>query len=76
MLSATKAVAQWDAATLSAHINYVASDGSAHVVWYETSQGIQAKAHLANTLSLAGVSVWVLGSEDSSFWAGVSAGLQ
>ena len=76
LVTATHATPQWDAATQSAHINYVAADGSAHEVWYETSQGIQAKAHLANTLNLAGVSVWVLGSEDTSFWAGVAAGLQ
>lgn len=76
LLMSTNATPQWDATTQSAHFNYVAPDGSSHAVWYETSQGIQAKAHLANTLNLAGVSVWVLGSEDSSFWAGVTAGLQ
>jgi len=76
LIAATNAVPQWDAVSQSAHFNYVATDGSVHEVWYETPQGLQAKTQLANTLGLAGVSVWVLGSEDGDFWAGVSAALK
>lgn len=76
LIAATHAVPQWDAVSQSAHFNYVATDGSAHEVWYETPQGLQAKAQLANTLGLGGVSVWVLGSEDGSFWTGISAALK
>ncbi|ANJ75791.1 hypothetical protein A9Y76_25325 [Ralstonia insidiosa] len=76
LIASTNAVPQWDTVNQSAHFNYVASDGSTHEVWYETSQGLQAKAQLANTLGLAGVSVWVLGSEDASFWTGISAALK
>lgn len=76
LLATTNAVPQWDAVSQSAHFNYVATDGSAHEVWYETVQGLQAKAQLANALGLGGVSVWVLGSEDGNFWAAVSAALK
>lgn len=76
LIAATNALPQWDVASQSAHFNYVATDGSAHEVWYETPQGLQAKAQLAITLGLGGVSVWVLGSEDGSFWTGVSAALK
>ena len=76
LITATNAVPQWDTVSQSAHFNYVATDGSAHEVWYETPQGLQAKARLANTLGLAGVSVWVLGSEDGSFWTGISTALK
>jgi spore germination protein YaaH len=65
----------WDPVTESEHFDYTASDGSLHQVWYETSQGIQDKAHLAVTLGLAGVSMWALGYENDDFWSAVSAGL-
>ncbi|MCT7328974.1 glycosyl hydrolase family 18 protein [Ralstonia mojiangensis] len=73
LIATTGATAQWDAATQSAHFNYTATDGSAHEVWYETAQGLQTKAAMANTLNLAGVSMWVLGAEDTSFWGAITA---
>ncbi|WP_024974447.1 glycosyl hydrolase family 18 protein [Ralstonia pickettii] len=76
LITATHAVAQWDSISQSAHFNYIATDGATHEVWYETPQGLQAKAQLANTLGLAGASVWVLGSEDANFWTGISAALK
>jgi len=75
LLASTGAKAQWDAATNSAYFNYTASDGTPHQVWYENTQGIQLKAHFAKSMGLAGVSMWALGEEDSSFWTAVSAGL-
>ncbi|WP_175425745.1 glycosyl hydrolase family 18 protein [Trinickia violacea] len=74
LLASTGATPQWDAATRSAYINYTASDSSAHQVWYETAQGLQAKAQFAKTLGLAGVSMWALGDEDATFWSAVTAG--
>lgn len=75
LLASTGATPQWDAATHSAHINYTASDSSAHQVWYETPQGLQTKAQFAKTLGLAGVSMWALGDEDATFWNAVTAGI-
>lgn len=76
LLSSTHAVPQWDSSTDSAYIDYAAGDGSMHEVWYETPEGIQAKAHLAVSLNLKGVSMWALGLEDARFWTAVVAGLK
>ncbi|WP_199030824.1 glycosyl hydrolase family 18 protein [Ralstonia sp. ASV6] len=73
LITTTGATAQWDATTQSGHFNYTATDGSAHEVWYETAQGLQTKAAMANTLNLAGVSMWVLGAENASFWSAITA---
>lgn len=75
LLATTGATQQWDAATNSAYVNYTASDGSPHKVWYETPQGITLKAHFAVTMHLAGVSMWALGYEDATFWNAVTTGL-
>ncbi|NPT44087.1 spore protein O [Paraburkholderia sp. 1N] len=75
LLASTGAPPQWDAATNSSHIAYVASDGSTHQVWFETTQSIQVKAQFANTLNLAGVSMWALGDEDASFWSAIKAAI-
>ncbi|WP_198139555.1 glycosyl hydrolase family 18 protein [Ralstonia sp. A12] len=73
LITTTGATTQWDATTQSAHFNYTAADGSAHEVWYESAQGLQTKAAMANTLNLAGVSMWVLGAENASFWSAITA---
>jgi spore germination protein len=65
----------WDPVSESEHFDYTASDGSMHQVWYETTQGIQDKTHLAVSLKLAGVSMWALGFENGVFWRAVNAGL-
>ncbi|MBV8125151.1 MAG: hypothetical protein JOY60_04340 [Burkholderiaceae bacterium] len=75
LLSSSGAAAQWDAVTNTAYFNYTATDGSSHQVWYDTHQGLQVKARYATTMQLAGVSMWVLGDEDASFWSAVKAGL-
>lgn len=75
LVKATGAKPVYDPASESEYFNYLASDGSHHQVWYETTQGIQDKAHLAVDLDLAGVSMWALGFEDASFWSAVDAGL-
>jgi spore germination protein len=76
LLASTQAVAQWDAVTDSAHIDYTDSNGHSHEVWYETALGIQIKSAFAVSLGLKGVSMWALGMEDASFWSAVEAGLQ
>lgn len=76
LLTSTNAVPQWDATTESAYIDYTDSNGDAHEVWYETTEGIQDKAEFANSLDLLGVSMWALGLEDASFWTAVQAGLK
>lgn len=73
LIAKTGATPLWDASTQSGHFNYTATDNSAHEVWYETAQGLQAKAAMANTLNLAGVSMWVLGAEDTNFWNAINA---
>ena len=75
LIAATGATPAWQASSESEHFDYTASDGSSHQVWYETTQGIQDKAHLAVSFNLLGVSVWALGFEDKHFWDAVIAGL-
>ena len=75
LVTAAGAHPSWDPVSESEHFDYTAGDGSMHQVWYETSQGIQDKTHLAVTLKLGGVSMWALGFENGSFWSAVDAGL-
>jgi spore germination protein len=80
ILARTGAVPAWDSRSLSAHIAYTntigTQDGSAHVAWYETPEGIAAKSALVRRYRLAGLSMWVLGDEDLCFWQAVAAGLK
>ena len=80
ILAKTGATPVWDAETKSAHIAYTNSigttDGSAHIAWYETPAGIAAKTALVPKYNLAGLSMWVLGDEDLSFWQAAIAGLR
>jgi spore germination protein len=80
ILARTGATPIWDEQTKSAHIAYTnspgTSDGAAHVAWYETAAGIAAKTALVTKYNLAGLSMWVLGDEDLSFWQAAIAGLQ
>lgn len=75
LIASTGATPKWDAATNSAYIDYTASDGSPHEVWYETPQSIQTKSTFATTFKLAGVSMWALGLEDASFWKAVTTAI-
>ena len=75
LVQSTGANPVWDPVTESEHFDYTASDGSKHQVWYETTQGIQDKAHLAVKLNIAGVSMWALGFENGAFWSAVNTGL-
>ncbi len=80
ILARTGATPIWDEQTKSAHITYTnsmgTSDGATHVAWYETAAGIAAKTALVTKYNLAGLSMWVLGNEDLSFWQAAIAGLR
>jgi spore germination protein len=80
ILAKTGATPVWDAGAKSAHISYTNSmgttDGASHVAWYETPEGIAAKTALVTKYGLAGLSMWVLGDEDLSFWQAAIAGLR
>jgi spore germination protein YaaH len=80
ILAKTGAVPVWDAKTKSVHIAYTNSigtmDGAYHIAWYETPAGISAKTALVTKYNLAGLSMWVLGDEDLSFWKAAIAGLR
>jgi len=80
ILARTGATPVWDDRTKSAHIAYTNSigthDGAPHVAWYETPAGISAKAALVTRYNLAGLSMWVLGDEDLSFWLAAVAGMK
>lgn len=80
ILARTGAIPAWDDRTKSARIAYTNSigtaDGAAHVAWYETPAGIAAKSALVTKYDLAGLSMWVLGNEDLSFWQAAVAGMQ
>jgi spore germination protein YaaH len=72
----TGATPQWDSVAQSAFMSYTSSDRHQHQIWYETPASIQVKAGLVAKYHLAGLSMWELGQEDTSFWNAVSAGLR
>jgi len=76
LIARTGGVPQWDSATSSPWFDYVAGDGSSHVVWYENARSAQTKATLVRQHSLAGVSVYALGFDDPAYWAAIAAGLR
>lgn len=75
LLAQTHATAAWDAKSSSPYFHYTAKNGAKHVVWYENARSITLKSRLAQSLGLAGVSVWVLGANNADFWKAVRAGL-
>ena len=80
ILTKTGATPLWDGQTKSVTLAYTNSigtkDGAHHVAWYEAPAGISAKTALVTKYNLAGLSMWVLGDEDLSFWQAAIAGLQ
>lgn len=71
LLAATGAQPQWDAPTSSPWFGYTATDGAAHVVWYENARSTALKAQLAAKANVASVSVWVLGLDDRAYWRAI-----
>ena len=74
LLARTQAQPKWDAAASSPWFRYTATNGSAHVVWYENARSTGLKARLAAQGQVASVSVWVLGLDDESYWRAITAG--
>jgi spore germination protein len=64
----------WDVQSQSPWFVY-SLDGVPHQVWYEDQKSAALKLDLVSLYGLAGVSVWNLGFEDSSFWEVVAEGL-
>jgi spore germination protein len=74
LIAKTGAVPQWDAPTSSPWFSYTTTNGTSHVVWYESSRSIKLKASLAANNSVGSVSVWALGLDDPSYWKAIAAG--
>jgi spore germination protein len=72
-LVAIKAGPEWDDATSSAHFSYT-ENGHEHVIWGENTRSLRLKAQLAVKYHLAGVSIYALGMEDSTFWWALRSG--
>ncbi|REG04743.1 spore germination protein YaaH [Pelolinea submarina] len=51
-------------------------EGDEHIVWYEDTASIRAKASLVGRYNLGGIAVWALGQEDAGFWQAALEPLQ
>jgi spore germination protein YaaH len=85
-LAASKGiVAQWDVARAERSFSYteqatgVDATGAPatctvnRTVWYADAQAVYERAWVAERQDLAGISLWSLGSDDSSVWEGIVA---
>ena len=59
---------KYDYKSQAPFINYTASNGKKHIVWFEDARSIQAKFNLVKTLRLRGVSYWKLGLPFPQNW--------
>ena len=76
LLWQTSATPEWDAATSSPWFDYIAADGSSHVVWYENARSIALKAALAAQPGVSGVSIYALGFDNADFWQSLAQGFR
>lgn len=76
LLQKADAAPQWDEKSQTPYLRYTAADGAQHVVWYEDSRSIAAKAQLVGKYGLAGVAVWRMGLENEEFWMAVEKGME
>jgi spore germination protein len=74
LLVKTGGTPQWDAPSSSPWFSYTASNGAAHVVWYENAQSIALKTALATNSAVSGISVFALGFDNADFWQAVLSG--
>ena len=58
---------QWDDARSSPHVSFD-TNGHRTELWFENARSLQAKLHLAHEMGFIGISAWVMGQEDPSFW--------
>ena len=52
------------------HFSYTRG-GVLHTVWYESPQGFAGKEQIVKQYGLAGMALWTLGGEPSSFWSNI-----
>ncbi|MDF9408627.1 glycosyl hydrolase family 18 protein [Pelotomaculum isophthalicicum JI] len=64
--------AKWNDKFSSPFFTYYDEKGYKHEVWFENKYSLRLKLDLANCYNIAGIAVWRLGFEDSSFWQTVS----
>ncbi|MEW6181876.1 MAG: stalk domain-containing protein [Bacillota bacterium] len=57
----------WDSASATPCLHYKES-GVDHEVWFENQYSLKPKLDLVHKYDLAGIGIWRLGFEDSSFW--------
>lgn len=57
----------WDTAAATPYLRYEEA-GVKHEVWFENQYSLKPKLDLAIEYGVAGLSIWRLGFEDSSFW--------
>lgn len=67
LLTASHAVAQWNATHRSPWFEYE-QDGCRTTVWFENRRSLREKLKLVRHYHLKGFSAWRLGQEDPSFW--------
>lgn len=65
---AHKSTMSWDPLSLTPFFNYTDTKGIQHTVWFENSTSIGYKLDIVNSKNLAGVAIWRLGLENSSYW--------
>ncbi len=69
---ANNAVIQYDNVAETPYFEYIAADGSEHVVWFEDIRSIQKKFQLINELNLRGGGYWNLMRTFNQNWAYLS----
>jgi len=63
------ATAHYDTAAQAPWFGYTDGSGAAHTVWFENAESSAAKFALAQRAGIAGVYLWMYGSEDTGTWS-------
>lgn len=63
-----KSMIGWDPLSLTPFFNYTDNKGIQHTVWFENSTSIGYKLDIVNSKNIAGIAIWRLGLENSSYW--------
>lgn len=75
LISKYKAKVIWATASKSSYFNYTDNKGIIHTVWFENSTSLEYKLDIVNNSNLAGIALWRLGLEDSSYWTAIKSKL-
>jgi spore germination protein YaaH len=62
-----KADMLWDDRENAPHVSFD-NNGRKTELWFENTQSLEAKLHLAHDMGFRGISAWVIGQEDPAFW--------